>query len=172
MNKKIEVIFIILLMALDCSCAYAQSSTTGRIKTEIVSPLMVEESTQMNFGRFVSDMAGGTIVLSPQGDKIAGGNILLLDDPVESAVFIIKGAPGTLVAIKLPEIGVKLYSENGFHTLIVDQFVSDMPPGGKIISDIEGRLEVKIGATLHVGDWQSNPPGFYAGTYDVVFMYN
>lgn len=155
-----------------CGSLSAQAGITGRIKTEIVAPFMVVETEQMGFGRFVSEMSGGTIRLSPQGDRVTTGTILLLSDQVVPSVFLLNGSPGNLVTLNLPDSPIQLMHENGNQTLTVDQFTSDVPIGGRNLSQGDGRIEVKVGATLYVGNWASNPPGSYTGTYDAVFMYN
>ncbi|WP_321438014.1 DUF4402 domain-containing protein [uncultured Bacteroides sp.] len=151
---------------------FAQVGVTGRIKTEIVAPLIVVETEQMGFGKFTSDMGGGTIQLSPQGERTATGSIRLVEGAFGAGKFLITGSLGTLVTLTLPQSPVELRLENGSYTLTVDHFTSDVPIGGKTISKSNGRTEMNVGATLYVGNWSSSPAGFYTGTYEAVFMYN
>jgi len=163
---------IIFLLGNYYCTIHAQVGITGRMNTEIVSPLVVIETEQMGFGKFVSDISGGTLQLTASGERIATGSITLLESPVQSGKFTITGLPGKLVAVVLPQQSVKLTLENSNNTLTVDNFTSNFDNTSGVIMNASGRVEVLIGATLYVGNWASNPPGFYTGTYDAVFMYN
>lgn len=149
----------------------AQTAVLGRINTEIIVPLSVVETEQMGFGKFVSEMNGGNILLSAGGDRSASGVVRLVDSSYGAGRFVVTGTPGALVAVSLPA-QVQIAQSNGRFKMLVDQFSANISAGGKAIDAQSGRLEVSVGATLHVGEAAGNPPGFYTGSYEVVFMYN
>lgn len=149
----------------------AQTAISSRIKTEIVSPLIVEETQQLGFGKFISKTAGGTIQLLVLGGRDIG-NVKSIDSPFSVGKFLITGSPGTLVSIALPQQPVVVRLESGNCTMKVALFTSDVPVGGRLISQSDGQTDINIEARLFVEPQLGNPIGVYTGTYDIVFMYN
>jgi len=150
----------------------AQNSVVGRVEVEIVVPVTAVETDLLNFGRVVVDNAGGSIQISSSGDRIATGGVVLADDLYSTGKFVLSGIPESLVSMVLPQTPQKLYLNNGSQALTVENFTSDVPAGGQIVRQNDGKAEVNIGATLLIGNNLSNPAGFYSGSYEVVFTYN
>jgi hypothetical protein len=150
----------------------AQNSVVGRVEVEIVVPVTATESDLLNFGRIVVDNAGGTIQISSGGTRTATGGIVLADDLFSAGKFVLSGIPESLVSMVLPQTPQKLYLSNGNQTLTVEEFTSDVPAGGQIVRQNDGKAEINIGATLFIGSNLNNPSGFYSGSYEVVFTYN
>lgn len=151
---------------------YAQTNVLGKMEVEIAIPVTATETELLNFGRVVPETGGGNIRISAGGERIASGNITLLDDLYSAGRFVVSGMPNSLVSIVLPQTPQKMILANGNSEITVDDFVSDVPVGGQAVRQNDGKAEVGIGATLYIGNGLSNPAGYYSGTYEVVFMYN
>ncbi|MDP4278211.1 MAG: DUF4402 domain-containing protein [Bacteroidota bacterium] len=150
----------------------AQSSVTGKMEAEISIPVTAVETELLNFGKIVPETGGGTIKITSGNERTATGDITLLDDVFNAGKFVVSAVPNSLVSITLPQTTQKLTLANGNAEIGVDNFESNVPVGGQVIRQSDGKAEVSIGATLHIGNGLSNPAGFYTGTYEVVFMYN
>jgi hypothetical protein len=161
-----------ILVTFSILSSHAQTSVIGRVETEIAVPVTAVETTLLNFGKVVSQSGGGTIQISPKGERVATGSVVLLDELFSAGKFVLSGVPNGLVSIVLPQTAQKLSLSNGNNEITVDQFTSDVPVGGQIVRQSDGKAEVSIGATMYLGDGLNNPAGFYAGTYEAVFMYN
>lgn len=166
--KIFRIVFFVLFGCFS-SFLSAQSVVYGRINTEVLAPLIVTETEQIGFGRFVL-IADGSIVLSPDGERTAVGSIQLIESPYGTGKFIVSGVPGNLITVTMPQ-KVNIYSNSGY-SMIVDDFRSNIPVGGKMVNSTSGKMEVSVGATLRVGNCLINPIGFYSGLYEIVFMYN
>jgi len=150
----------------------AQSSTIGKIEAEIALPVTASEANILNFGKISAETQGGSVQISPTGERTTSGSIILMDQTYSAGKFVITGMPNGLVSVKLPQTVQTLTLSNGNTTITVDEFVSDVPLGGVVIRQIDGRAEIGIGATLHIPSGLSNLAGTYTGTYEAVFMYN
>jgi len=151
---------------------YAQVPVRGRVEVQLVLPVSAVETDLLNFGRVVVDVGGGTIQISHTGERVSTGNVLFADDVFSTGKFQLSGMPESLVSMVLPQVPQKLYMTNGTQTLTVDNFNSDVPAGGQIVRQSDGKAEISIGATLYIGNNLSNPAGVYSGSYEVVFTYN
>jgi Domain of unknown function (DUF4402) len=97
---------------------------------------------------------------------------MLMDETFSAGGFTVAGVPNSLVSIMLPQSPQRLTLTNGNSEITVDAFTSNVPVGGQMIRQADGKTEIKIGATLLIGNGLSNPAGYYTGTYELVFMYN
>jgi len=142
------------------------------MEVELAVPVTAMETELLNFGKIVPEASGGSVVISPTGERTASGSILLMDENYSAGTFTIAGVPNSLVSIVLPQSAQRLSLTNGNSEITVDGFTSNVPPGGQIVRQSDGKTEISIGATLFIGNGLSNPAGYYTGTYEVVFMYN
>jgi hypothetical protein len=170
MLKGLKVMVVVAIAATTIP-TQAQTSAMGRITTEIVLPITVVQSQDLNFGKIISSADGGTIIITPKGERISTGNVMVLDE-FSAGKFALTCRPNSLVMISLPQLPQKLYSNNGSHELTVDNFSSNIPESGQIARQSDGMVDISIGASLHLGNWSNNPTGIYSGTYEIVFMYN
>ncbi len=171
--KRIKLTIGLLFALLVCLPAMAQSRFTGRMKAEVVIPISVTESEPLNFGKLTNNSEGGQVILSPRSERINMGGVSgFSNDYFAAGRFIVTGSPNHLVTVTLPQGKRKLYSNTPAQELIVSDFTSDLPVGGQMIPESNGRLDVAIGATLYVGSWSSSQAGIYSGTYELVFTYN
>jgi hypothetical protein len=169
MKRFIVTLLIVLLVTIN---AIAQTSVIGKMEAEIAVPVAASETELLNFGKVLPETGGGTVRISSTGDRTATGNIILMDDIYSAGRFVVSGMPNSLVSIVLPQTPQKMVLANGSSEITVDEFTSDVPVGGQVVRQSDGKSEVSIGATLHLGNGLSNPAGYYSGTYEVVFMYN
>ncbi len=171
--KRIKLTIGLLFALLVCLPAMAQSRFTGRMKAEVVIPISVTESEPLNSGKLTNNSEGGQVILSPRSERINMGGVSgFSNDYFAAGRFIVTGSPNHLVTVTLPQGKRKLYSNTPAQELIVSDFTSDLPVGGQMIPESNGRLDVAIGATLYVGSWSSSQAGIYSGTYELVFTYN
>ena len=169
MKRFIVTCLIVVSVAVN---AIAQTSVIGKMEAEIAVPVAASETELLNFGKVLPETGGGTVKISATGERTATGNIILMDDIYSAGRFVVSGMPNSLVSIVLPQTPQKMVLANGSSEITVDEFVSDVPVGGQVVRQSDGKSEVSIGATLHLGNGLSNPAGYYSGTYEVVFMYN
>lgn len=171
-SKLKRITVIALFFAVFFISLRAQTSVIGRVEAELIVPVTAIETDLLNFGRVVVEIGGGSIQVTPSGERIATGNVLLADDLFSTGKFQLSGMPESLVSMVLPQLPQKLYMNSGDQTLTVDEFKTNVPTGGQVIRQTDGKAEVSIGATLYIGSNLSNPAGFYSGSYEVVFTYN
>ncbi len=169
MKRFIVTCLIVVSVAIN---AIAQTSVIGKMEAEIAVPVAASETELLNFGKVLPETGGGTVKISAAGERTATGNIILMDDIYSAGRFVVSGMPNSLVSIVLPQTPQKMVLANGSSEITVDEFTSDVPVGGQVVRQSDGKAEVSIGATLHLGNGLSNPAGYYSGTYEVVFMYN
>lgn len=169
MKRFIVTCLIVVSVAIS---AIAQTSVIGKMEAEIAVPVAASETELLNFGKVLPETGGGTVKISATGERTATGNIILMDDIYSAGRFVVSGMPNSLFSIVLPQTPQKMVLTNGSSEITVDEFTSDVPVGGQVVRQSDGKSEVSIGATLHLGNGLSNPAGYYSGTYEVVFMYN
>jgi hypothetical protein len=163
--------FIMLIFA-TTGWLNAQTGVLGKMEVEIAVPVTATETELLNFGRIVPEASGGTVRISPQGERTSTGSITMMDDAYSAGRFTIAGMPNSLVSIVLPQTPQILVLSSGVSEVTVDEFTSDVPVGGQVVRQNDGKAEISIGATLYIANGLSNPAGYYTGTYEVVFMYN
>lgn len=142
------------------------------MEVELAVPVTAVETELLNFGKILPEASGGTVLITPNGERTASGGIVLMDETYSAGRFTIAGVPNSLVSILLPQTAQKLNLANGNSEVSVDGFTSNVPVGGQVIRNSDGKAEIGIGATLYIGNGLNNPAGYYTGTYEVVFMYN
>lgn len=169
---QIRFVLLVLFLAVFSLTGYAQTSVLGKMEVELAVPVTATETELLNFGKIVAEAGGGSVVISPNGERTASGSLLLMDEIYSAGRFTVAGVPNSLVSVLLPQTPQRLTLSNGSSEIYVDAFISDIPVGGQVIRQADGKAEISIGATLLIGNGLSNPAGYYTGTYEVVFMYN
>ena len=158
--------WLIISALLLTSLSYSQISVTGTAYTEIVPIVSANETVQLNFGRFHPDAGGGSITISPEGIRVAYGNVRLLEGAFSQGVFTISGAEINSLNISFPGTPQLLYHTNSINTISLDKWTFST------LNSTSGEVFVNIGATLNFGSLESNPSGLYIGTYQLIFSYN
>lgn len=171
--KRIIVNVLMLFLIAACFGTYAQNNVTGRMETEIISPVSIIETEPLQFGRIINSGEGGEVIVSPDGRRVSTGNITFFStDFFSSGKFLLLGSQGKVVNIDLPAEQQRVYSDVNSESLIVSGFVSNVSGFGMLPPAPDGSIVINVGATLQVGNWSAAQPGRYYGTYEIVFTYN
>ena len=122
------------------------------------------------FGAFFQGIAGGTVIIYPDGSRAVTGDIVQanLGQPYSPAIFEIEAQPGTLISI-LNGPDATLNGSNGGAIVL---HVGTASTGTPFITTVAppGRTQVRVGGTLTIGSPLANPPGAYSGMFAVTFI--
>lgn len=165
-------VFQILILMVFPMLIIAQSKVQTSVQISIVSPVSLEENEQLRFGNFAVKKSGGSIQLTPQGERIVNGDIQLLAGEVDPAIFRFSANQSQVVSLKLPDVPIQLHNQANDQNILVDLFISNLALGGIELDNREGYIEVNVGATLNVGDMTKDPKGIFSGVYEAVFTFN
>lgn len=163
-------IFALIIIVLTNLPTFAQTSALGTIYAEIVPQIAVNQIQQMSFGQFTPLGNGGTVIVTPQGKRTTNGTIVVTDNPVHQGIFSVSGTQDNKLNVILPNSPIYIYHQNGVNFMSVNNWTLEMPNGGN--SETGKDFVVNIGASITIGSLETNPIGFYMGTYPVVFFYN
>ena len=150
----------------------AQLTVVGHITAEVVSSLTAQETSQLSFGQFSTLATGGQITLTPKGTRLSNGTVNALAGMHNSGSFSITGEPNASITVQLPTEPATLTNAANSGTLLVTNWMSDLPQLNNVIIPRSGIQQVNVGATLLVGIAKNSPVGKYSGTYNITFNYN
>lgn len=166
MYKFFTILFLII-----STIGFAQSSASATINTqvEIVNPIKITKSVDLNFGSVMGGINAGSLILSPDGTRTANGVQISNAVPgeVNAAEAVITHGNNNY-SISLPS-SFSLFNEvNPAQLIIIDEFTVSPITNG----DGEGTDILKIGATLNLEPNQI--PGFYSNPsgFNVTVSYN
>ncbi len=170
MFRKLSILLLFLMLF--ATNTRAQSTITAQAFAEIIEALTANETDQLNFGRFSTDVNGGDIVINPDGSRTIEGSVIGVPGPSSPGKFQITGAPEASFTLQLPEGPSVLVHDGSSKTMFVENWVSDPPVenGPSVLTN--GTKVISIGATLSVGSYDENPVGIYSGTFQLTFAYN
>lgn len=140
------------------SSAFAQASATSSASANVITPISIVKTADMNFGNAaVSASTAGTVVLAPAGTRTATGGVTLpvTAGTVSAAAFTVSGAASYTYSITIPGSSVNLTYSG--HTLVASAFTSSPSATGTLSAS--GTQTLTVGATLAV------TAGAIAGTY-------
>ena len=133
----------------------------------------VRNSRFLNFGTFTGGLNGGSVTIDYSGTRTATGDVFLLNlgSPSSSALFDLTANPGTLITITTP--GDVFLSGDGAISGQVRLVLNSFSTSQTFITTAIPPLvnEIYVGGTLYIGDETQSPPGFYTGTYSLIFNY-
>jgi hypothetical protein len=133
-------------------------------------PVSVSVIRSMNFGAFSNGMTGGTVTVTPFGNRSSTGSIILIDMGYMyyPAAFEIEGNPGTILHLLNGPDEILTGSSGGTLSL----HIGDSNAGDPIIINVAppGGMEVRMGGTLTAGNPMANPPGLYNGSFTVLIV--
>ncbi|MFZ4400312.1 MAG: DUF4402 domain-containing protein [Bacteroidales bacterium] len=164
---KSLILYAIVFVSLNTS---AQGTISATAYAQIVPLIGVTEIQQLSFGQFSPIASGGSITITPQGSRTTDGSVVVTEAAVHQGVFSVSGTQDNKLNVLLPITPVYIYHQNGVNFMYLDSWTVEMPNGGT--SESNKNFIVNIGSTIHVSPIESNPIGFYLGTYPVVFFYN
>ncbi|NJW53343.1 DUF4402 domain-containing protein [Salinimicrobium oceani] len=146
--------------------AQASASATVESRATVIDPIQIEKTVDLDFGNVISAYTPGTVILSPEGTRVAYG--VLLSNSIPGNV-----APAEAVvthgnhnyAISLPDSFTLYHQENPNQVLIIEDFTVTPLPG-------EERDVLRIGATLKLEANQVS--GYYTNSagFNVTVSYN
>lgn len=142
------------------------AGVTANASAEVIAPITITETTELDFGIFASDTAGGTVILDVSGGRTATGDVELVLESgglQTQAVFTVGGETGTAFGFTR-DASVSLTGPG----LAMSAALSDDSNGA---SDVIGTPStINVFGTLTVG--ASQTAGSYAGTYAVSATYD
>ncbi len=161
--KKITFI----LLALISGTAFAQvsestASATANAAADIVSPIAIESSQDLNFGK-VANNAAGTVVVGTDSDITDSSLSQIGSITPTAASFNVTAADGFSYSIALP---TSVDLSNGTEDITVDEFKHDAEGN---TTGTGSAQTVGVGATLNVASSQAT--GNYTGTFEVTVTY-
>lgn len=161
-----NIIFFGLMIFSVNGWSQASASATVESRATVIDPIKIDKTVDLDFGNVISAYNPGTVILSPDGSRIAYGVQLSSTIPgnVAAAEAVVTHGNNNY-AITLPESFILYNQENPDQVLVIDNFSVEPIPGD--VNDI-----LKIGATLHLEANQF--PGFYTNSsgFNVTVSYN
>lgn len=167
--KKLTVLFsLVAVLALASFTAHAQVSASASSAANIIGPISISKTVDLNFGNVaVNSTLGGTVVLDPAGTRTQTGGVTLpvITGTVSAAQFNVSGQSGTTYSITLPASVV--LADGASHNMTIDNFTSTPSATGSLASGTE---TISVGGTLHVAAAQVS--GLYTNAADLVVTVN
>ncbi|WP_332914515.1 DUF4402 domain-containing protein [Algoriphagus boritolerans] len=134
-----------------------------------VAQIQVYQESPFSFGAMILSEAGGTVTLSPTGDRSAAGGIVLLSTTEFHPLILSVEAPyGTIIHI---DFGTEqlLFGENGGQIGLTLNASDPISPFTSLATPPQ-RTTVYIGGTLSLGPRSTTPTGVYSGSITVTFI--
>jgi hypothetical protein len=148
--------------------SFAQVSATATTSANIITPIAITKTVDMNFGNIaVSPTVAGTVVLVPAGTRTATGGVTLpaVAGTVTAASFAVTGLGTSTYAITLP--GTITLNGTPSGTMTLGNFAST-PSGTGVLS--AGAQTILVGGTLNVGAGQT--AGVYTNSSNMTVTVN
>ncbi len=159
------------------STALAQNQEViGTATAELIEVLAATEVSPLAFGRFFIEGEGtsGSLIVDPLPavKRTAIGNAIHPVDggTVSPAIYEIRGYPESTLVITLPTTIQITHISNPSFYMTVNQWAVSPSVSPKL--DVDGKLTLFLGASLHAQTLTNNPAGVYNGTYSLVLSYN
>lgn len=131
----------------------------------VLAVIGISATQNLQFGRFAA-ATGGTVAVSPNGTRTAGGGVILAGGSYAQAAFTVTGIATSNYSISLPANGAVALTGPGTN-MAINNFVSSPSTSGTL--DALGQQTLNVGATLTVNANQTN--GNYSGSFDVIVNY-
>ena len=132
--------------------------------------LTANPSQPLAFGAFTPGASGGTVTISPNGTRSAGGSVVLLSlgYVYTPAMFYVRANMGTVLSVLVTPPAILTGSGGGTLTLQV----AGSLPASPFVTTLPWPqyTTLLLGGTLTIGNIASNPPGTYTGTYSVTLI--
>ncbi len=88
------IVFVCFLCFSLFEKVWSQENVTTQIFAEVIEGLAATENQSLNFGRFIASTNGGSIVISPEGKRLAYGGVLLRMEAIVPGKFLVEGDSG------------------------------------------------------------------------------
>jgi hypothetical protein len=142
-------------------CRLCPTPTTETASEATSDVVRIEVQTRLDFDQLVvmDNAAPGTARLLPDGTASVSGSIGALSGRAMVGSVVVRGEPGRLVQIGLPD-SIALYGIGG-GSIRLDSLVTDLPAQPRL--DSQGTLQFRFGGALHVdggvdGDYRGDVP--------------
>ena len=144
--------------------AASAASVTANASANVITPLVISETSGMNFGDVSVGTIGGTVVLDAGGGRSVTGDAEAVLGGTEAAgSYSLTGEGAKAYTITFPVNATIL---SGGNSMIVDNFTHN---AGATPALTGGSGAFNVGATLNIGPGQA--PGLYSGTYTLTVNY-
>lgn len=150
---------------------FAQASASAEIqaRVEVVEPIRINKTLDMNFGNVISGLTAGQLILMPDGSRVVNGVEISAAVPgkVNSAQALVTHGNYSY-SVSLPDF-FTLYNQEDPNSFIrIDRFTFNPSPS----PGLENTDILKIGATLNLKANQE--PGYYTNPsgFMVTVSYN
>lgn len=163
-----EKLILILLSLFFSGQVFAQASASATVtsRATVIDPIKIDKTVDLDFGNVISAYTPGSIVLSPDGSRVAQGVQISTSFPgtVNPAEAIVTHGNNNY-SITLPESFTLYNQENPDQKVVIDRFT--VQPETGVMTDV-----IKIGATLNLDANQLS--GFYTNStgFNVTVTYN
>ncbi|WP_084625561.1 DUF4402 domain-containing protein [Salinimicrobium xinjiangense] len=164
-NIRLHSLAFLTLLLMSFSGVFGQENPPIPVSVE------VRNAQGLNFGAFTVGNAGGSVIISPNGDRTGDTDVYLLNLGASHhyAIFDVYANPGTLLQIQ-PVTNISLSGPAGSNvTLSINPFY-DISTGQTFITTTNPQ-EVFVGGKLHIPNGDAGPAGTYNGTFTLTFIY-
>lgn len=161
---------LVLALSFYSVSSFAQATATASTTAQVITPIAITKTTDMNFGTLASGTTLGTVVLDTNNGRTRTGGITLSTSgtAAASAVFGVTGQANSAFAITLPTSITLSDGATTPNTMIVDAFTSIPATNGTLSAG--GSATINVGATLNVK--ASQIAGTYTNASDLAVTVN
>ncbi len=147
-------------------CRLCDTPTTSLDQSSTSMPIRLEVQARLDFDQIVllDSARSGTARIAPDGTNSTSGSIGALSGRAMVGMVIVRGEPGRLVRIGLPET-IQLHGLSG-SSIRVRALTSDLPSATRL--DSQGALRFRFGGELEV---MGNAEGDYRGDVPITVEY-
>lgn len=155
-----------LFLVAQATVALAAATATAEAKGQVLKPIGVTATTNLDFGRFMSGGSTGTIAVSAAGSaSVTGGVTEITGNVPVAAKFDVTGEATTGFSISMPAtVTLTNTTGGGNETMVVTLAKDAVATAGSGTLDGSGKLSVYVGGSLAVG--MNQVSGLYKNTTD------
>lgn len=167
MRKLLFLISLLAVMVCATQKMNAQVSATAETTAKIVTGLQITKEADLNFGSMFSPTSGGgTVTVDVNNQRTATGVQLatVTGESITAAQFKVTGNPNATFTITFPYSFSVTNTDGTGSSMLVDNFTYNNITSPSTL-DGSGNLTIKVGATLHVYNYQAL--GVYKNTSDL-----
>ena len=170
-TRIIKLLSLAIVVFAFTANTFAQVTASATGTAEIITPIAITKTIDMNFGNVAVSTALGTVVLDPASTRTRTGGVTLpaVGGTVTAASFDITGAGTSTFSITLPSTDYTITRLTGTETMLVNTFTSTPSGTGTLVA---GALTLTVGATLNVAGSQVAGTYTNATGFDVTVNYN
>lgn len=141
--------------------AASSNSATANATVNIVSPLSLTNTGDLNFGTVVGPFSGSVVRVSNAGVRACGS--LTCSGTPSAATFSVTGTASQSLKVTVP---ASVTMNSGANSLLVD-LTTDLPTG--VATNSSGSATFGVGGSLTIP--ALTPDGLYTGTFSVTVDY-